>query len=240
MSKEYTLREWFAVALRNYKVSYIQIIPVKRFGLLCLFTLLRLLFSLKYVCICMLFIYPSFASECRLYIKSIWIDLIIKWTSVEVRTYNGINDASCLEITCKSHPKHLKHEDSLWLARNRVSQPFKHLEMQWNDMKRDGASGSDVESRFILLGLETLFLHLFLAWKLWQIQFHFTTKYETRCSMFLSSIINHETRLKSGYPRRIASCTYMLFKMTSIWIIKQIINELIIIHLLLESYSIYN
>ena len=80
-----------------------------------------------------------------------------------MRTYNGINEASHLEITCKSHPKHLKREDSLWLARNRVSQAFKHLEMQWNGMKRDGASGSDVESCFILLGHETRFLHLFFA-----------------------------------------------------------------------------
>ena len=76
MSKVYTLREWFAVALTYYKVSHIQIIPLKRYRLLCLFSLLRLLFSLicMYPCIVPCVVISSFAFECSLYIK-----LIVNW-----------------------------------------------------------------------------------------------------------------------------------------------------------------
>ena len=68
-----------------------------------------------------------------------------------MRTYNGINDASHLEITCnKSHPNHLKREGSCREASNRLSQRFQGL-------------GNGLDTRLKCDGA---------SWKAWRIAFH--------------------------------------------------------------------
>ena len=76
LSKEYTLREWFAVALRYYKVSHIQIIPVKRYILLYFFSLLRLLFSLICMYLYVVHVYLLFLLSVDFILNQLWIYLI--------------------------------------------------------------------------------------------------------------------------------------------------------------------